>query len=210
MQYSWYETGNWNSFLVCRISEGKWISCVEFQVFDIQKPGSCVLLTGFSFFFSSFFFLLLSTQFRELAALRKKLAQKHVSSKIFLAFLLCTSGTGVYSRHFLATVRNEKILAKGKWKVAAPVEKNLRKWFLRRKWANEEKRGDEYVEVLWKRGSVYGGDRFGVDDCVDCIVSSCLPFIFLPPAFYTSHITSFLTDVFCKLASFLLLWCQKE
>jgi hypothetical protein len=68
-----------------------------------------------------------------LVALRKRLAQKHVSSKMFLAFLLCTSGTGVYSRHFLTTVRNEKILAKGKWKIASPVEKNLRKWFLRRK-----------------------------------------------------------------------------
>jgi len=60
----------------------------------------------FSFFLS--FFLLLSTQFRELVTLRKKLAQKHVSSKIFLASLLNTSGTGVFSRHFLATVGMRK------------------------------------------------------------------------------------------------------
>ena len=84
---------------------------------------------------------------------------------------------------FPCNCRYEKILAKGKWKVAAAVEKNLRKWFLRRKWGNEEKRGDEYIEVPWKRGSVYGGDRFGVEHCMDCRISSCLPLHFLATLF---------------------------
>jgi len=55
--------------------------------------------------------------------LRKKLAQKHVSSKIFLAFLLCTSGTVVFSRHFLATVGMRKYWQKENGKYQLPLRR---------------------------------------------------------------------------------------
>lgn len=178
MQYSWYGTGNRNSFLVCRMSEGKWMSFMKFHVFGIQKLVSCLLLTGFlSFFFSLFTVNSVS----RIGCIEKETSPKTCFFKDIFGISSVYECDCSIQQTFPCNCRNEKILAKGKWKIAAPVEKNLRKWFLRRKWANEEKGGDEYVKVLWKRGSAYGGDRFGVEDCMDCRISSCLPFIFLPP-----------------------------
>jgi len=97
------------------------MSFMKFHVFGIQKLVFCFLFRGFLFFFP--FFFLLSTQFQELVALRKKLAQKHVSSKIFLAFLLCTSGTVVFSRHFLATVGMRKYWQKENGKYQLPLRR---------------------------------------------------------------------------------------
>ena len=176
--------------------------CVAFRNWDLAY---CLQV----FFFSFFFFFTVNSVSR-IGCIEKGTSPKTCFFKDIFGISSVYEWECTIQQTFPCNCRNEKILAKGKWKIAAPVEKNLRKWFLRRKWANEEKRGDEYVEVLWKRGSVYGGDRFGVEDCMDCRISSSLPFIFLPPAFNISHTTSFLTDVFCKLASFLLLWCQKE
>jgi hypothetical protein len=149
-------------------------------------------------------FFSIVNSFARIGWTERKLAQKHVLSEIFLAFLQCTCRIGRFSRHFLATVGIRKSLANGRLKVVAPVEKNPRKWFQRRKWANEEREKKkrwirrnaiEERKCIWRR-QIWCRRLYALQS------KFCLPFIFLPPAFYISHRTSFLTDVFCKLASF--------
>jgi len=103
------------------------MSFMKFHVFDIQKLVSCVPLTGFL----SFFFTVNSVS--RIGCIEKETNPKTCFFKDIFGISSVYEWDYSIQQTFPCNCRNEKILAKGKWKVAAPVEKNLRKWFLRRK-----------------------------------------------------------------------------
>lgn len=103
--------------------EGKFLSCVKFQGFCIQELVLCTM--------PHIFFYAVNSVLR--IGCSKETGQKRVFSKIFLGFRVCAGGSVRFGRRLVAAVGIRKSSAEGKLKVAAPVEKNPRKWFQRRK-----------------------------------------------------------------------------